>query len=261
MSGHNYMDYNRCGGVLGTDLNGTNWGALGYKTSGNTLYGGYFTSSTTGTGKDSQANINSGIAAWGDLFGADIHGKVYGTYTEGENYAMYSNGTVFKNDLDVHLQKTGTQNTVLYTHVSTDATIQTSGFASLANGESSISFDPSFSAAVSGNEPIVVTVTPTGNSNGVYLSQVTKNGFKVAENNGGKSNVTVSYIAIGKRAGYENPQLPQEVVSTDYTTKVAQGLHNDNDKESDGQGLYYQNGELKVGIHPSTIVNKTKKVE
>jgi hypothetical protein len=261
VAGYSDLDYNRSGGTFGGYYSGSPWGCLAYRNSGGSYYGCYTTSYGSGSGKDSEVQINNGIGAWGDLFGADIHGKVYGTYTEGENYAMFTNGTVFKNDLDVHLQKTGNNNTVLYTNVSTHATVQTSGYASLTNGKSNIAFDEVFANAVSSETPIVVTVTPVGNSNGVYLAEVSNTGFKVIENNGGKSNVTITYIAIGKRAGYENPQLPQEVIDVEYTSKLARGLHNDGDMETDGEGLYYENGKLIVGIHPSTLPDKNKQAQ
>jgi hypothetical protein len=262
VAGYSYLDNGRSGGNFGGNYTGTIWGCLAYKNSTNATYGGYFISSTIGTGKDSQPQINNGIGAYGDLFGADIHGKVYGAFIEGENYATFANGDVFKNGLDVHLQENGTnQNTVLYTSVATDATIQTSGFATISGGKANIAFDQSFSQAVSGTEPIIVTVTPMGNSNGVYLSTVDKSGFSVVENNDGKNNVTVSYIAIGKRKGYENPQLPAEVIAADYTQKLSQGLHNDNDMDTDGQGLYYENGQLIVGKHPSTYPDLNKQPE
>lgn len=258
VAGHSYLDYNRSGGNLGSDWDGNDWGCLAYQNSGGTEYGGYFTSYTSGSGKDAKAQINNGIGAWGDLFGADIHGKVYGAFIEGENYATYTKGTSFHDGLDVHLQKTGNNNTVLYTNVSTDATVQTSGYATLTNGKSNIAFDEVFTNVVSSETPIVVTVTPVGNSNGVYLAEISNSGFKVVENNEGKSNVTITYIAIGKRAGYENPQLPQEVIDVEYTSKLTRGLHNDGDTETDGEGLYYENGKLIVGIHPSTIANPNR---
>ncbi|MFU8844173.1 MAG: hypothetical protein ACNA7V_10245 [Bacteroidales bacterium] len=261
VAGYNYNDYERSGGIIGSYILASYWGSLGYKNSSGTIYGGYFTSSGSGTGKDAQANIGIGMGAWGELFGADIHGKIYGTFTEGENYALYANGKMFKNDLDVHLQKTGNQNTVLYTNVSTNATIQTSGYATLVNGKSTIVFDEAFANAVSKSEPVVVTATPTGNSNGVYLSQVSSGSFTVIENNNGKSNVTISYIAIGKRAGYENPVLPKEVVDPEYLNSLSRGLHNDNDTGTNGEGLYYENGELIVGKHPSVLPDPNKSLE
>jgi hypothetical protein len=258
-SGFNYNDYTRCGGILGAEQGGSYWGSLGYKNSSGAGYGGYFSSYTSGGGKTNQAITGIGIGAWGDLMGADIHGKVYGLFAEGENYAMYSNGVVFKNNLDVHLQENGSgTNTVLYTNVSTEVTVQTSGYATLSNGMASIDFDPAFAAAVSSETPVVVTVTPTGNSNGVYLSEVTGKGFKVAENNSGKSSIVVSYIAIGKRAGYEHPNLPKEVIASNYTNNLSRGLHNDSDTQSNGEGLYYENGSLVLGIHPSILPDPNK---
>jgi len=259
LSGFNYNDYTRCGGTLGANTLGSYWGSMGYKNSSSTPYGGYFTSYTSGAGKSSQADISVGIGAWGDLMGADIHGKVYGVYAEGNNYAMFSNGVVYKNNLDVHLQENGTStNTVLYTSVSADVTVQTCGYATLADGFVSIDFDPAFAAAVSSKSPVVVTVTPTGSSNGVYLSEVNSRGFKVAENNNGKSSVTISYIAIGKRAGYEHPSLPREVIESNYTKNLSRGLHNDADTHTNGEGLYYEGGNLVVGIHPSTLPDPIK---
>jgi hypothetical protein len=263
VSGFSDQDYFRCGGTFGGSSSGGTWGSLGYKNSSSTYYGGYFTSSTIGSGKSSpNAQIGIGMGAWGDLMGADIHGKVYGTYTEGDNYALYSHGTTYKDNLDVHLQENSNgTNTALYTYVSTDVCVQTSGIATLSSGKASITFDPVFISIVSSEEPVVVTVTPVGKSNGVYLSEVNSNGFTVVENNDGKSSVTVNYIAIGRRAGYEQPHLAKEVVDAGYTTKLAKGLHNDADLQTNGEGLYYENGELINGIHPSTLPDPNKHIE
>jgi hypothetical protein len=262
VAGYSYLDFGRSGGVIGASYSSTHWGSLGYKNSSSSLYGGYFTSYTSGTGKDDMVAINCGIGAWGDLFGADIHGKIYGAYIEGENYATFANGPVFKNNLDVHLQKNEqAENTVLYTSVSTDVTVQTCGYATLSNGKANITFDKRFSDAVSDTEAVIVTVTPMGKSGSVYLAEVNNNGFSVVENGDGKSNVNLSYIAIGKRKGYENPQLPEEVIAGDYISKLQQGLHNDNDMETDGAGLYYENGQLIVGKHPPTLFVQNKQPE
>jgi hypothetical protein len=262
-SGFSYNDYNRTGGVLGAEINGSYWGSLGYRNSGFSTYGGYFTSTGTGAGKSfSTAMTGIGMGAWGDLLGADIHGKVYGTYTEGENYAMFADGDVYNNKLDIHLQENGTETkTVLYTNTSTEVTVQTSGKAILSGGRANIQFDPAFAASISSEESLVITVTPIGESNGVYLSQVTKSGFAVVENSNGKSSVTVNYIAIGKRAGYEHPSLAAEVVSADYSAKVDRGLRPDADTQLDSEGLYYEGGKLVVGVHPSSQPNPNKPAE
>jgi hypothetical protein len=263
-AGWNYNDYGRSGGVLGANYFGGYWGSLGYKNSGGNLYGVYASAAGWGTGggkAGQQAMTNIGLGSWGDLFGAEIHGQVYGIYTEGANYAIFSHGTTYKDNLDVHLQDKGNgENAVLYTYVATDVCVQTCGTATLSSGKASVSFDPSFSAIVSNKEPIVITVTPVGESNGVFVTNASATGFSVSENNAGKSNVTVNYIAIGKRAGYEKPQLASEVVQSGYTDKIARGLSNDGDLNAKGEGLYYENGQLVVGLHPSLLPDPNKPV-
>gem|GEM_PF-1202143 len=261
VAGYSYLDYNRSGGNFGAKQDGTSFGILSYKNSSGTIYGGYFTSYTTGTGKSPGTYINSGIGSWGDLFGADIHGKVYGTYTEGENYGLFANGKVFRNDLDVHLQKDASgKNQALYTHVSTDATIMTAGTGVIHAGSCSIVFNESFSSVVSSGEPIIVSLTPIGTTGNLYLKSVTASGFEAGDGSG-KGEVQFSFIAIGKRKGYEQPVLPQEVVAADYTDKLSRGLHNDTDMTTNGQGLYFQNGQLTVGVHPSTLPDLNKPTE
>ncbi|KPL17752.1 MAG: hypothetical protein AMJ92_11145 [candidate division Zixibacteria bacterium SM23_81] len=261
VGGFSYLDFNRSGGCLGGKHTGAVWGSLGYQNSAGTEYGGYFTSYTSGVGKDDTA-IGVGLGSWGDLFGADIHGQVYGTYTEGGNYGLYSHGAIFRDDLDVHLQHAeNSSTTVLYTNVSTDVTVQTSGFGTLSQGSCEIEFGDNFTNAVSSAEPIIVTVTPHGNTNGVYISDVKTSGFTVVENNQGKSTVDFSFIAIGRRAGYENPQLPEEVISADYINKLSRGLNADVNINVNGEGLYYENGQLYVGAHPSTLPDPYKPPE
>jgi hypothetical protein len=262
-TGLTYFDNNRCGGVFGAHHSGSPWGSLGYNSSSYNEYGGYFTSSTIGVGKSSQEVFSKiGLAAWGDLFGADIHGKLYGVFTEGEKYALYSHGNMYKDALDVHLHDNGNDTkTILYTNTSTEVTVQTSGIAVLSGGRANIKFDEAFINSISNTEPIIVTVTPLGSSNGVFISEVSVTGFKIMENNAGKSNVTVNYIAVGKRAGFEKPQLAQEVIDAAYVSKLTRGLHNDNDLNTDGEGLYYEDGQLKVGRHFSTLPDADRHVE
>ena len=259
ITAHNWNDYGRSGSVFGADNAGSYFGVLAYKSSSENNYGGYFTNSLNGLGKSYQAKTGIGLGAWGELFGADIHGEVYGIFAEGGDYALYANGTTFQNGPQVHLQQNGTeQQTVLYTNVSTDMTVQTSGYAELSSGKATITFDESFRNAVSPDYPVVVTVTPMGLSQGLYLTETSTSGFGVAEAGDAKSNTRFAYIAIGKRAGYENPVLPADVTRSDYTTKISRGLHNDADTGSEGEGLYYENGKLLVGKHPSTTPDRSR---
>ncbi len=238
----------RSGAIIGASS--FQWGSLGYRSSASANYGGYFTNAIgTGAGKSSTEPSSSiGIGVYGDLFGATINGNVYGLYAEGENYGIYAHGDMYRTGADVHLQQDNNgQNNVMYTLVSTEMTVQTYGVGQMQNGKSKINFDDAFANVVSSTEPIVVTITPIGQTNGVYLDKVDGKGFSVAENNDGKSNVQYSWIAIGKRKGYENMSLPADVIASDYTEKIQRGLVNDGDPNAQGEGLYYQNGMLRNG--------------
>jgi hypothetical protein len=249
----------RSAGVMGYYNNTVTWGALGYVASTGTLYGVYGTTAyATGGGKvlsgsgDSYSGI--GIGGWGDLFGADIHGKIYGMYVEGGNYGIYSNGPIISNNITVQLQDVGkSELTPLYTNVSTDVSVQTSGYATMVNGKCTVSFDKNFVDVISKTVPVVVTVTPMGKSKGVYISEVNATGFTVAENDDGTSNVKISFIAIGRRGGYESPSLPQEVLASDYSQKISLGLVNDATSTSVTDGLYYKDGNLLLGQIPENV--------
>ncbi len=258
LTAYGWNDYERSGASLGCDEFGSYWGSLAYKNSGGTNYGGYFTNYTSGVGKSSLAVTGIGLGAWGDLMGADIHGKIYGLYAEGGEVAIYANGTSVQNGPQLHLQPNGTdQQTVLYAHVSTDMTVQTSGYATLSSGKATIQFDKSFAEAVSPDFPVVVTISPLGISEGIYLTEVDEKGFGVAESGDAKSNGKFAFIAVGRRAGFENPEFPAEATQSDFVEKISRGLHNDADTKSEGEGLYYENGKLSVGKHPSTRVDRT----
>jgi hypothetical protein len=250
---------NRAGGVLGAFYDANQWGSLAYENSSGTRYGGYFTNTTTGNGKSQAGQSSSiGIGVYGDLFGAHVHGNVYGLYAEGVDYGIYANGDVYRTGADVHLQTDmNGQNNVMYTLVSPEMTVQTYGIGQMQNGKSNIAFDAVFASMVSSAEPIIVTITPIGESKGVYLDRVDDKGFVVAENNNGKSNVQFSWIAIGKRQGYENMSLPADVTAGDYTSRVNRGLHNDSDIATDGEGLYYQDGRLVIGNAAGPLTGRT----
>lgn len=237
------------GGVMGIK-GSSDWGALGYRSSSST-YGGYFVGGVAGDNK-SQTNPSTdiGIGAFGDLFGAHINGSVYGLYAEGENYGSYTHGDVYRTGADVHLQMDNTgANNVMYTLVSPEMTVQTYGIGQMQNGKASIIFDEAFANIVSNSEPVIVTITPIGKSKGVYLDAVDSDGFRVEENENGKSSIQFTWIAIGKRAGYENMSLPADVIASDYNEKIRRGLSRDGDPNAPqgGEGLYYQNGELHLG--------------
>lgn len=249
----------RSGAVLGAFNDAAEWGALAYRANTGSSYGGYFTSAeTSGNGDNISGPASAiGIGVWGDLFGAKITGRIYGLYTEGTNYGLYARGDVYRTGADVHMQQDEQGNRqVMYTVVAADMIVQTYGIGQLDKGKAGITFDRNFAEVVSESEPIIVTVTPIGKSKGIYLEEVDGSGFNVAENDRGKSSVQFSWIAIGKRKGFENKILPEDVIAADYDEKIEQGLTNDNDPNAIGTGLYYQDGKLVSGqIQRSSAAN------
>lgn len=261
VAGWNFNDDYRTAGVFGSQNAGGYWGALGYKSSAGFSYGGYFTSSTTGTGMSGGQEPAQGIGlgAWGDLIGADIHGGIYGIYTEGDHFGIYSKGTVYSDKPDVKLHDTGkSERAVTYSASSPDVTIMTSGQGRLLDGSSSVSFDQTFTDVISDKVPVIITVTPLGQTRGVYISESDSHGFTLKENDAGRSNADFFYIAIGRRAGYEDPVLPADVLASDFETKISEGLHNDVDTKNNGKGLFYQNGKLYKGLPPSSLTGAKK---
>jgi hypothetical protein len=261
IAGWNYNDENRSAGVFGAKNDGSYWGALGYKSSAGTTYGGYFTTSGTGTGKSAgmEPAAGIGIGAWGGLMGADVHGGTYGMFVEGENFALYAKGPVYTNQPVIQLQETNSPvKTALYSSTSTEVTVMACGQGQLFNGQCSVIYEENFAKVVSKRSPLIITVTPMGPTNGVYISSSDYNGFNITENNSGSSSTLVSYIVIGKRDGYEEPQLAEEVIAPDFERTVDQGLHDDSDRQSNGKGLYYQSGRLMQGQIPGSE-NRIKK--
>lgn len=81
--------------------------------------------------------------------------------------------------------------------------IYNEGISSLTNGRKRINFETSFIELIGINIPIV-SITPMGQCNGIYISNIDTKGFEVIELNNGKSNITFSYIIIGKNNNLEN---------------------------------------------------------
>ncbi len=261
----------RTGGVLGTMVSYTVWGSLSYKNSASNRYGAYWTSSGSGSGRpapprggDDSAydpggtHINIGAGGYGDLFGLHAQGNIYGAYFEGGRYGLYTYGDRFSNGLDVHLTDVGEEDmAVSYTTTSIEAKIGADGVDRLSAGSRRVEFDSDFKKLVDPAKRVTVTVTPLGCCNGVYLSEVDENGFTVVENNGGRSDIEFMWIAMARRIDARpKTALPREVVAVDYTDKIGRGLHNDADTRTDGEGLYFEGGELIVGVHPSALPNQ-----
>ncbi|MBN2541530.1 hypothetical protein JXI42_01550 [bacterium] len=266
----NYSTY-RCGGVLGVeeDFGGPgDWGALGYTNSGGTDYGGYFSNDhTDGVGRmrslpDSEVHSSVGLGSYGDLMGGWIRGNIYGLNVKGERYGLYVDGNSYMDGTLGFLQNNAGEDRVVgYANVSTDVTVTASGIGELSDGSSHIGFDENFKALVSHEIPVVVTVSPLGSCEGIYISGIDARGFTVIEDHGGKSNIGFTWIAIGRRAGYENPEVPYEVAASNFDGIMDRFMFNDSDKRNAAIPVWWDgNRKFQAGI-PIPVTESERRME
>lgn len=255
------------GGVLGTNASG-GFGILGYKARNGTtfsVYGGTQAGSiaagNTGRGvSNSQPNNTIGIGVNSGFMGGYVKGSEYGLISSGNEFGMYVQGNTITNKPIVQLTETSNaQRTISYTATSTEVDVTTRGIGNLKNGESFVSFKESFKNLVSNNEPINITVTPTGETNGVYVSKVTSEGFYVKENKNGASNVTFNWTAIGTRKGYENGVEISDVVLSNNFDKNMNGVMNNDGGKEEGTPIYYDGNQVRFERMPESLIQYNKK--
>ena len=242
----------RTGGVLGTDFYAR--GALGYYAANGNDYavygfGGAYQAGV-GTGKIANPleNFNNmiGIGIYGGVMGGWIKGLVYGANFSGKRYGAYVDGKTLTNDVYVVLNanETGTR-TPSYASTSLSVDINAKGTANLVNGEAEVKFNKEYSGLISSERPIVVTVTPMGETKGVYIVSVNKEGFKIKENGNGTSNVSFSWIVIAEKTGYESTEVSKEILSGNFDPNMFGVMHND-DGEYDLKTLWWDGSDVRI---------------
>ena len=248
----------RSGGVLGSFEDGgthSAWGSLAYHASNRNYYGVY---GSTGYASGGGKNINyfgTGVAGNGSLFGAWFNGEIYGMAVKGNRYGLYVSGKQYINEIITQLSDNGTQErTATYVPTSMTVDIYMKGTGTLVNGKANITFDKKYQDLISDKEPVIVTVTPMGQTNGVYLESVKANGFSIIENNAGKSNTTFTWIAVATRKGYENPNNPNEVMANDYDTKLGEHMFNESDLEHEGKPMWFDGSEIHYSERQDPVI-------
>jgi hypothetical protein len=256
-TGYSYNDYNRTGGVLGADVNGSQWGSLGYRSSGLLNYGVYGSAAyTSGTGF-APNNLDAGIGGgFFGMIGSMSRGNVIGQLNTGDLFATYNKGDVYTSGKNVELIDNGTKMQAAYAVTSTEAVIYKKGNAQLINGEATIIFDKNY-AALLGDNP-VVTITPMGECNGVYIKSVSKTGFVIKELNKGTSTVAISWIAVGDRIDAKTNQVPEFITEQSFDKNLDKVLFNDGNKTQSGEGLWWDGTKLQMNKNYPRELNPTR---
>ena len=246
----------RSGGVMGNDFGFR--GALGYFSSGATDYSvyGFGTAFTTGVAAGrfssanhtnfSEKNTNIGLGIYGGVMGGWVRGMKYGFHAKGETYSLYVDGNAYTNKpLTYLIESDDNQRVASYMTTSIKPEVTINGKTALQNGRVFVAFDKNFSKVISNLEDIVITATPQGKSNGVYIDDISRDGFWIIENNDGVSNVKISWIAITQIKGEENPVVPSDLLAEDFDKKMDKVMFNDNNTTEEAQSLWWDGTKIR----------------
>jgi hypothetical protein len=251
-AGYTYGDSNRTGGVIGSDLYASYWGALGYRNSSGTWYAGYGTAGwQTGSGLSNYPATGIGCGYGGGLMGGWLKGTYYGATVSGDRYALYTKGNNYTTGYSAVMQNTGGKREATYVPTSATVDVYASGVAEMKGGTASVTFPASFASTVSKDVPIVVTATPMGPAP-IYLSSSDNKGFSIAAVDAKATGaVKFSWIAVGRRAGYEkNPDVPAELCRTDFDSKMDGVMSNENDLQHSATPVWFDGNQLRFDNPP-----------
>jgi hypothetical protein len=195
----------------------------------------------SGVGAQSSVFVNGPAAVWGDTNGAGY--AVVGTTDSGvagefinnssSQEAMYvgnfyngnstvatltgeKGGCTFFGNGDVLCEGTissavisagGGRALKTYSVQAAENWYEDAGSAQLVNGVAHVQLEPAFGQTVNTGIEYHVFLTPGGDSEGLYVSNKTEQGFEVHEQHGGHSNIAFDYRIMAKRAGHENERL------------------------------------------------------
>jgi hypothetical protein len=99
-----------------------------------------------------------------------------------------------------------------YAALESEPTIEDNGEQTLVNGVARVSLDPKFANVIDASRPYIVTVTPEGDCNGLYVTGRSIHGFVVRELRGGTSNVGFGYRIVANQYGTNATRLPMSDV-------------------------------------------------
>jgi hypothetical protein len=108
---------------------------------------------------------------------------------------------------------------------------------------------------------INITITPSGETNGVYINSVNQEGFYVKENQGGTSNTSFNWIAIGTRKGFENGiEISNTILANEFDNNINGVMSNDGTLQ-DGKPIYYNGTEVVFERMPENLIKYNTKKE
>jgi hypothetical protein len=130
------------------------------------------------------------------------------------------------------------------------------GKSNLKGGTTQILFTQEFKNSISSNtEELTITISPMGNSNGIFIESYDENGFVVRENNNGGSSVQFTWIAIGTRKDYETINHSAEIIANDFEQKMDGVMFNDNNTIDTPQPIWWDGSTIRFDAVPVKQTN------
>lgn len=256
------------GGVFGSGVS-SQFGMLGYQGLSGILYSVYggtangsINAGNTGNrGSSETPNNHVGIGINGGFMGGIIKGNKYGIISKGKEFGMYVDGNTVTNSpiMQLNTNENDSKRTITYTATSTSVDITTRGTGELKNGSTFVAFKEAFKNSISMSEPINITVTPTSETNGVYVTGITNEGFYVKENQKGKSNASFNWVAIGTKSGFEKGvEISEVVLNKDFDKNIDNVLIS-SDQEVEEKSMYYDGTKIVFERIPEQYLKNTQK--
>ncbi len=266
----------RSGGVMGYDF-GFGVGALGYCNSGNldyAVYGfgmayttgvvagralpGANTTNNNGTmliyndgNTELAQNTHIGLGIYGGVMGGWVRGLKYGFHAKGQTYGLYVDGQGFTNKAFTYLMPTSTDERVAgYMSSAMQPEVSSKGKIQLNNGQIYVAFDNNFKKVMSSDfNNILIVATPQGNSNGVYVDNISADGFWIRENNNGRSNVQIVWTATTPVG--EMSEIAEELLNKEFDRKMENVMYNDNNTNGTGQSIWWDGTQMRWDAAPA----------
>jgi hypothetical protein len=258
----------RCGGILGDDF-GIALGSLGYYSANLSDYSVYGFGNAYQQGVPSGRTTNSlttpnthiGLGIYGGVMGGWMRGLVYGTHTKGERYSLYVDGKTYTNQPIAELVTNADgSRTAAYGLSTQQPEVYARGKAVLQNGKLDIQFDELFRNTASTNpDDIVITVSPLGNSKGLYISRQDAKGFSVQENDNGNSTLSFCWIAIATRKDAAAITHSPELLRADFDNKMNGVMFNDNNKTDRPQPIWWDGNNIRFDNPPAKQIDPNYK--
>jgi hypothetical protein len=171
-------------------------------------------------GQYNGAAYGAGVAGVGFGGGVPLNAVDYGVWGSSSAFAVYADGDFTCTGAKNASVPTSKGNQLVYSIESPEVWFEDFGRGKLENGVCRIELDPLFleTVVIDDEHPMIVTVTPEGNCNGLYV-EPGDNFFMVKELANGQSGVKFSYRITCKRTNYQDHRFGSDPTWGDGDTR------------------------------------------